>query len=158
MSEGRIGGIPERVGHDAGQARQRQNVRGVVMKHRQQARGVARAQILEIDVGNQRAGHVAVALDAQDLVFEIHQAAAVETQLPQAARAVQQIEMLHPRERRARAIQAIARFEQRLIEGAAVIGDQHAERLEMPRERVQQAGFLAIIAHEKLADAETFAA
>ena len=128
----------------------------VVMKHRQQPRHLPGAHVFEIDIRNHRARHVALALEAQDLLFQFHQAAALEAQFPQAPRAVQQVQMLQARKRRARAIQAVARFEQRLIEGLAVIGDQHAERLQMPRQGIQLAGFLAVIAHEKLADAETF--
>ncbi len=69
---------------------------------------------------------------------------------------MQQIQMIERRERRASAIQPIARFEQRLIVGAAVVGDQHAKRRQVARKRVQKAGLFAVIAHEKLADMETF--
>ena len=38
--------------------------------------------------------------EAQDLIFQIDQTAAIETKLPEAARAMQQIEMRQARERR----------------------------------------------------------
>ena len=103
--------------HDAGKAGERENIDGVVLEHRQQTRGLLRAQVLEVDEGNQRAGNVAVALHAQHLVLQVDQTAAIEAQFPQPARAVQQIEMLAAREGRPRPMHAIARFEQRLIEG-----------------------------------------
>src|SRR5205085_4119940 len=57
-------------------------------------------------------------------------------------------------ERRARAIQTIASFEQRLIEGAAVVSDQHAELRQMRSQSFELAGFFSVIAHEKLSDAK----
>ncbi len=65
--------------------------------------------------------------------------------------------MLHARERRPRAIHAIARFDQRLIESPAVVRDQNSKRFQMPRQRVQLAGLFAALAHEKLAHAKALA-
>ena len=61
------------------------------------------------------------------LVFQVHQAAAFQAQFPQAARAEEQVEVLHAVEGMARARHAEARFEQRLVVGLAVVGDQHVE-------------------------------
>ena len=88
-------GIAESRGNHAGEAGQRHDIQHVVMEDRDQAEGVARAQVFEIVVRDQFARHVGLALEAEDLVFEIHQAAAFETQFEQAARAVEEIEMLH---------------------------------------------------------------
>ncbi len=125
------------------------------MKDREHARCVAGAQIFEIDVGNQRARHVADPLDAENLVFEIHQPATIEAQFPKSPRAVQQIQMIQFDKRRLRAIHPVARFEQRLIEGAAVVSDHHAKLRQMRGDRVQRAGLFAIVAHEKLAHAKS---
>ena len=124
-------------GNHAGQTGQRHDIEHVVMKDRDQAEGAARAQVFEVVVRDQFARHVAFALHAEDLVFEIHQAAAFETQLEQAPRAVEQIEMLHAREGMTRAAHRVARFEQRLIEALAVVGDQHVEAGEIRGERVE---------------------
>src|SRR5258706_1487227 len=64
--------------------------------------------------------------------------------------------MLHARERRAGAIQAIQRLEQRMIESTAVIRDQHAKLRQMPCERIELAGLLAVVAHEKLTHTKAF--
>src|SRR6185295_4067396 len=105
-----------------------QNIDSVVMKHRQQPRHLPRTDIIEIYVRDHRARDVALTLKAQDLSFQFDQAATFEAQFPQAARAVQEIEVLKARERRARAIQSVASFEQRLVESLPVIRDQHPER------------------------------
>ena len=65
--------------------------------------------------------------------------------------------MLHAGEGMARAAHRVARFEQRLIEALAVISDQHVEAREICGERVQHRRLLAVIPHEELADAKTFA-
>ena len=52
------------------------------------------------------------------------------------------------------AYHAEARFEQRLVVGFAVVGDQHIEPLQVLGEPPQERGLLAVIAHEKLAQPE----
>src|SRR5580700_5087762 len=108
------------------------------MEDGDQALNPFRAQVFEVDVRDHRAGNVAGALEAEDFVFKIDQAAAIETEFPQAARAVQQIQMRQAREGRSGTIQAIARFQERLIKCRSVEGDQHLKFLEMTRERVEQ--------------------
>ena len=49
---------------------------------------------------------------------------------------------------------AEARFEQRLVVGFAVIGDEHVEVRQVLGEAMEQRGFFAVIAHEELAQAE----
>jgi hypothetical protein len=145
----------KRARNDGGQARQRQDVDGVVMKHRHQAKDFVRPHVFEIDIRNQFTGKIALPFHAQDLIFQFHQPATVESQVPQPARAEQQIQMLQRTERRPLPRHAEARFEQRLIEGAAVVSDQHFELLQMLGERAQLAGLFAEVAHEKLAHAKT---
>jgi len=67
---------------------------------------------------------------------------------------MKKVEMWQARERRGRAMQAIARFKQRLIEGSAVIGNEDIEVFEIAEKRVELAGFFVITAHEELADAK----
>ena len=62
-----------------------------------------RAQEIEVAVRDHLAGQIAFALHAEDLVFQVDQAAAVEAQLPEAARAEQQVEVLQAVERVPRA-------------------------------------------------------
>ena len=64
--------------------------------------------------------------------------------------------MLQAGERRTRAVQTIARLEQRLIVGAPVITDQHAKRRKMARQRIEQARLFSVVAHEELAHSKTF--
>ena len=64
---------------------------------------------------------------AEDLVFQFQQPAAFQAQLPQPPRAEQQVQVLQPIEGVVRARHAEPRFEQRLIVGFAVVGDQHVE-------------------------------
>src|SRR5579875_4223688 len=101
------------------------------MEDRYQAMRLARAQVIEIDVRDQLARQIAVALDSQDLLLELHQAAAFKTQLPEPARAVQQVEVMQTREGRFPPGEAIARFEQRLVVGFAVIRDQNVKIRQM---------------------------
>ena len=100
MREGRgVFGSRKAKRHDGRQAGQRQDIDRVVMEDGHHAKGLLRAQVFEVDVRDHLAGQVAFALDAEDLVLEVHQAAAFEAQLPEAARAVEQIEVRQPRRR-----------------------------------------------------------
>src|SRR5260370_2355720 len=58
--------------------------------------------------------------------------------------------MLERAEWRSLARHAKARFQQRLIEGPAIVGDHHFEFFEMFKHRTQLTGFFAKLAHEKL--------
>jgi hypothetical protein len=51
------------------------------MENRNQPEGVARSKIFKVVVGNQVSWYVGIALKPEDLVFEIHEAAAFEAQL-----------------------------------------------------------------------------
>ena len=62
--------------------------------------------------------------------------------------------MLQAFEGMPRADHTEAGFEQRLVVGFAVVGDQHVEGREVLGEAEEQRGFLAVIAHEELAQAE----
>ena len=120
---------------------------------RSKARCVRR--VSEIAVGDHLARQIALPLDTQNLILQVHQAAAFQAQLPQAARAEKQVEVLHAAERMARARHAEARFQQRLVVGFAVIRHQHIELRQVLGQAIQLRGFFAIVAHEKLAQAET---
>src|SRR5690242_10423601 len=126
------------------------------MKHREQPRHLSSTDVVEIDIRDHRPRHIALALEAQDLLLQFDQAAAFETQFPQPPRAVQQVQMLEAAKWRTRAIQPVAGFEQWLVEGLSVIRNQHAERLQITRQRIQLTGLLPEIAHEKLADMKAF--
>src|SRR5215813_5347848 len=97
------------------------------MENRHELESLMRAQVLKIDVRNHFAREIAVALDAEDLIFEIDQAAAIETQLPEPARAVEQVEMRQSGEGGAQAGHAVTGLEKRQVVGFAVIGDQRVE-------------------------------
>src|ERR1700719_2481956 len=102
------------------------------MKDGQHARGLAASQIFEIDIRDQGAGQIAMALESENLVFKIHQAATLEAQLPETARAMEQVEMLETGKGRARPVHAITRLEQWLIEGPDVVSNHHAKGCKMP--------------------------
>ncbi len=51
-----------------------------MVEDRDQPEGLFGAQVFEVEVRDQLARHVAMALDAEDLIFQIHEAAAFETQ------------------------------------------------------------------------------
>ena len=70
------------VRHNCCQAGQRQNVHRIVMKDRHQAKDFVGPQIFEINIWDQLPGQVALPLHAKNLMFEIHEAATVESQLP----------------------------------------------------------------------------
>ncbi len=53
-------------------------------------------------------------------------------------------------EGRPRPVQTVAGFKQRLIEGAPVVGDEHAKGFQVLCQAGEQAGLLAVIAHQKL--------
>ena len=125
------------------------------MEDRHQTKDLLRAEIFEIEIRDQFARQIALPLNSQDLSFQINQTATIEPEVPQAARAEQQIQMGQYTEGRALADHPIARFQQRLIEGPAVVGDQHFELFQMLVERAQLAGLFREIAHEELPDAET---
>ena len=63
----------------------------------------------------------------QDLMLQIYQAAALQTEFPKSAGAEQQIEMLHAGEGRARPDHTKAGFEQRLVVCLSVVGDKDIE-------------------------------
>ncbi len=73
MLERQILWIFESQRDDAGQAGQRQDVDGVVMEHRQQTARPMSSQVFKVEVGNQRARNVTLALESEHLAFEIHQ-------------------------------------------------------------------------------------
>lgn len=73
--------VAKRRRDQARETRQRNNIEHVVMEHRDQTESVAGPQVFEIVIGDQFAGHVGAALEAENLVFEIHQAASFEAQL-----------------------------------------------------------------------------
>ena len=108
-------GTAKRRGHNGGKTGESQNIHRVVMKDRHQALRFARTQIFEVDVRNQLAWQIAFAIHAKNLLFELNEAAAFETQFPEPARAMQQIEMAEAPKRRLAPGHAIARFQQRLI-------------------------------------------
>ena len=151
-----IGGVAEGFRDDSGEAGQRDDIEHVVVEHRQQAMRAARAQVFEEDVRNHLARDVAGTFHTQNLVLQIHQAAAFEAEFEEAPRAVEQVEMLHPGEGMARAAHGVAGFEQRLVVGSAVVGNQDVEAGEMRGQGVQHGSFLRVIPHEELADTEAF--
>src|SRR5438046_2600958 len=97
------------------------------MEDRQQLECFARAQILEIDVWDQLARKITLALHAENLILQLYEPATVEPELPQTPRSEQQIEMRQTAERRPRALHTISRFEQRLVVRFAVVRNQHVE-------------------------------
>ena len=99
MARMHIFGIAKSCRNQAREAGQRNNIEHVVMEHRNQPERKARAQVFEIVIRDQFARHIGLALEAEDLVFEIHQPAAFQTQFEQAARAVEKIEVLHAHQR-----------------------------------------------------------
>src|ERR1700684_2556445 len=80
--------------HNSRQARQRQNVRRVVVEDGHQAKDLLRAEIFEVEVGNQFSWKIPLPLQPQDLILEIHQAAAIKSKITQATRSKQEISML----------------------------------------------------------------
>ena len=124
-------------GDNGGETCERNDVHGIVVKNRDQPECLPLPQVLKVAIRNQLAGQIALAFYSQDLVFQLHQAAALETQLPKPARAEQQIQMLHARERRPAARHAITCFEQRLIVRFAVVRDEHVEARQVVRQRRQ---------------------
>ncbi len=154
MAQRGLLGAAEGERDDGGQAGEREDVDGVVVEDRDQAEGLARAQELEVVIRDHLAGQVALPFHAEDLVLQVHQAAAFEAQLPQPARAEEQVQMRQTVERVAGPRHAEAGFEQRLIVRLAVVGDQDIELREVLGETVEERGLLAVIAHEELAQAE----
>ncbi len=126
------------------------------MEHRNKPERKVRAQVFKVVIRNQFARHIGLTLQTEDPVFEIHQPAAFQTQLEQAPRAVEQIQVLHRIKGMAGSAHGVSSLQQRLVEALAVISDQHLEAGKISRERVQQRRLLAVIPHEKLADPETF--
>ena len=129
---------PERERDHCRQTSQRDDIHHVVMKDRHELEGLLRAQVLKIIIRNHFAGQVTLALEAEDLVLQVHQPAAIQPQFPQAARTMQQVQMSQPRKRRPRARHAVARFQQWHIVCLAVISDQHIEAGQVLRQPRQQ--------------------
>src|SRR5579864_1140860 len=145
----------KRSRHDRSQAGQRENVDRVVMEDRHQPKDFMRAQIFKIEIWDKLARQIALPFHAQDLVFQIHQPATIETQIPQPAGAEQQIQMLETTEGRALSDHAETRLEQRLIVSTAVVGDQHLELFQMLLERAQLTGLFTEFAHEELTNTKS---
>src|SRR5215472_7071313 len=127
MAESRLLGCAEGQRHDRRQARQRQNVGGVVMENRNQLERLALPQKIEVIIRDHLARQVAVPFDTEYLVFQIYQAAAFQAQLPKTARSEKQVQVFHPLEWMAAARHTKTGLEQRLVVGFAVVGDQHVE-------------------------------
>ena len=144
----------EGTGHDGGEAGERDDVETVVLEDAFQRPGAACADVVEIELRDEFAGHVADARDAEYTLFELPEPAAFKLELPETARAVEEVEVLHACEGRTAARHAIARFQQRLIEGAAVVGDQDVEVFEVRGEGGEGGGFFGKVAEEELADDE----
>src|SRR5262245_30770388 len=93
--------------------------------------GLLEAQTVEVVRGDRLAVENAFALESENAIFQLSQAAALEAGLPQAARSVQQVEVRQTREGRSRSGHAVAGFEQRNVVGLAVVGDQDIEAAEV---------------------------
>ncbi len=148
--------VTEHGRHNRSKTCKRQNIHRIVMKNRHQPLRFPAAQVFEIHIWDKLARQVALAINAQDLLFQLHQAAAFQAQFPETARAMQQIEMTQARKRRLVTGHAIASLEQRLVIGASVIRDQDVETLQMRRKRREQTALFGVLAHEELANAEAF--
>ena len=127
MPQARIRWRAKRERHDRRQARQQENVDRVVMENRHHLESPLAAQEIEIHVRDHLAGQIALPLDAEHAILQIDQPAALQPQLPQSARAEQQVEVLHALEGVPRARHAKARFQQRLVVRLAVVRDEHVE-------------------------------
>src|SRR3954454_9683374 len=117
MRQRSIFGRLECPGNDCGKASKGQDIDCVVMQNEYDAARLPLAQILEINIRDHLSRKVAFPLEAEDLVFQIDEAAAIESQLPKASGTAQQIEVLHAAEGRLHSSHSIACFEERLIVG-----------------------------------------
>src|SRR5262249_11417477 len=97
------------------------------------------------------ARYISLPFEAQNLPLQIHQTAIFQTEFEQAPRAMQQIQMLHARERMPRAVHGVPGFKQRLVEGPAVESDQNVEAFEILTEAFQSGSFFIEIPQEILA-------
>ena len=98
---------------------------------------------------------VNMALDPENLVFELHQTTALQTQFPKPARSKKEIHMRQPLERWNAPHHAETRLKQRLVVALAVVRNQHIKLLQVLVERVHEAGFLGEVAHEELPDTKS---
>lgn len=154
MGEASSGGVGEDLRNDGGEAGEGEDVVGVVVEDGDQAGGFLGAEVLEVDVGDEFAGEVAFPFDAEDLVFELDEAATVEAEFPEAACSEEEVHVGEAGEGWARPAHAVAGFEERLVVSLAIVGDEDVELGEVAGQGSEEAGFFAEFAHEELADAE----
>ena len=74
---------------------------------------------------DQGSGNVALALYPEDLGFEGAETAVRHALAPDAPRRVEEVHVPHAIERVALTLEPVARFEERDVEGLAVVADQH---------------------------------
>jgi hypothetical protein len=139
---------------DGDQAGEGNDVEAVVLEDGFERAGAPGAEEAEVEFRDELAGDIAGARVAEDAPFELDEAAALEAELPQAAGAVEEIEVLEAGEGRAAPGQAVAGFEQRLVESLAVVGHEHVEGVEVFGEAVERGGLVGEVAEEELADVQ----
>ncbi len=141
-----IGGIARSVSTDnpgqMGEQRDhRQDVERVVAEDGLQRRGAPEAQVVEVKRGNQPAGYVVLALEAEERRLEMGQAAGGQAPSVQPARRIEQVEV-RQLGGRPQAVEGKARLQERQVETAAVEGD-HGCRGRKGLERRRQHGLFA---------------
>ena len=127
----------------------------IVIEDRDERIWRAAAEIVEIHLRNQLGDEIGAAMKTEDMLFEFGETDGAEAQSPKIARGMQEIEMGAQGGRANHARHAIARFEQRPIEGFSVERDEDGALRDAFGERGEKRVLLALFAHEELLDFET---
>lgn len=145
-------GVFKNGGDDRGEEGEREDVEGVVLENGFEFGGAAGAEEFEIELRDELAGDITGAFMAEDVAFELDEAAALEAKLPEAAGAIEKIEVLEMGKGSALAGEGVAGFKQGLVVGAAVEGDEGIEFGQKAGEAAEGAWFFTVFADEPLAE------
>jgi hypothetical protein len=134
----------------------REHVLPVVVQHRAQRLGAARAEEIEVTRRDQRARQVTAALHADNASLHGGQPCVGEPVPPELARHGEQVQMARMQRRRS-PMQAEPRHQQRPVEAQAVVGDQPGVGRNGALQRRQQRRLVRMIRQHQLFDREALA-
>ena len=151
---GMVAGIwlAEQTRHPCRQRHHRHHINLVVVKNAHQFAGVAAAQIVVVQAGDEPAGHVVLAAaQTKQTAFQRAEGAGAEPVPPQAPGGMQQIQVGAVAQVGGHAVHDEAAFKQGDVEGTAVKGHQSRFFRQQLIQQQQQRWLIAVIAQKVLA-------
>ena len=139
-----------RTGDTVGDPDERDHIACVVLEDRRDDGRIALPQVIEIGVGNQRAGNVGHATIIEDALLELAERGRPEAVAPQPSGGMEQIEMRFVDRDLAPQRHDEARAKYRQVERLAVVRAACAERLDLIAQRGNEAAFRGEVKEQML--------